>query len=171
MIRTGIFGGSFNPIHQGHIAVADFFYHSKILDEIWFVVSPQNPLKRPNDLEDAATRLQEVKAAVKDYPQFKVSDIEFALPRPSYMAQTLKTLSQEYPDRCFSLIIGGDNLDIFSAWKDSDYILQNYDILVYPRPGYGNRVPTEWKRVHLFEEARMMDISSTQIRENKKKQL
>lgn len=99
------------------------------------------------------------------YPYLQVCDIEFSLPRPSYMAQSLQALQERYPQRNFSLIIGGDNLDCFERWKDYRYILDNFDVLVYPRPGYSNRVPQDWTRVRLFEDASLMDISSTQLRQ------
>ena len=165
MIRTGIFGGSFHPLHYGHIAVADYFYHSGLLDEVWFMVSPLNPFTQGQPLAGARQRLEQVRQALKDYPQFKVCDIELQLPRPSYTTQTLQALSEKYPDRVFSLIIGGDNLDKFARWKDYEYILAHYDILVYPRPGATNKVPEGWDRVRLFADAPQMDISSTQIRE------
>ncbi len=165
MIRTGIFGGSFNPLHYGHIAVAEYFHRSGWLDEIWFVVSPQNPLKKAEDLADAEERFQQVKKALAEYPYFQVSDIEFQLPRPSYMANTLRELEKRYPEREFSLIIGGDNLDHFQQWRESDFLLKNFDILVYPRPGSRCQVPETWTRVHVFDEAPQMDIPPTQIRQ------
>ncbi len=165
LLRTGIFGGSFNPLHVGHIAIGEYFHRSGLLDEVWFVVSPQNPLKDKSVLNNAEERLEDCRRALQAYPQLKVSDVEFQLPRPSYMAQTLKHLQAQYPDRVFSLIIGGDNLEHFERWKDHHYILDNYDILVYPRPGSANKVPQEWKRVRLFENVTLMNISSTQIRE------
>ena len=164
-IRTGIFGGSFNPIHYGHLAVGDFFYHSGLLDEVWFVVSPHNPLKQAEDLADARERLAQVQAALAAYPYLKVSDIELDLPRPSYMSATLRELERRYPQRTFSLIIGSDNLENFVRWHDFQYLIGHYDILVYPRPGYRNEVPVGWKRVRLFREAPQMDVSSTRIRE------
>lgn len=165
LLRTGIFGGSFNPIHSGHIAIAEYFYRSGLLDEVWLVVSPQNPLKDESVQDNAEQRLQACREVLKDKPYLKISDIEFQLPRPSYMAQTLKSLQERHPDRVFSLIIGGDNLDHFERWKDYPYILEHFDVLVYPRPGSKNQVPPAWKRVRLFEDVDLMDISSTQIRE------
>lgn len=167
MIRTGIFGGSFYPIHYGHIAVADYFHRSGLLDEIWFVVSPLNPFKQNRLLSVAEDRLREVSEVLKDHPCFRVCDIELRLPRPSYTSRTLRVLSEQYPDRVFSLIIGGDNLDKFARWKDYEYILANYDVLVYPRPGASNKVPEGWDRVRLFADAPQMDISSTRIRQSR----
>lgn len=164
-MRTGVFGGSFNPIHSGHIAIANYFYHSGLLDEVWLLVSPQNPLKDSHLADNAAQRLEDCRRAIVPYPYLQVCDIEFSLPRPSYMAQSLQALQERYPQRNFSLIIGGDNLDCFERWKDYRYILDNFDVLVYPRPGYSNRVPQDWTRVRLFEDASLMDISSTQLRQ------
>lgn len=169
MIRTGIFGGSFHPIHYGHIAVADYFHRSGLLDEVWFVVSPLNPLKQDHVMSGAEERLEQVRQALKDYPWLQVCDIELRLPRPSYTTQTLQALSENYPDRIFSLIIGGDNLDKFAHWKNYEYILAHYDILVYPRPGATNKVPEGWDRVRLFADAPQMDISSTLIRQGLRK--
>lgn len=169
MLRTGIFGGSFNPLHSGHIAIGEYFYRSGSLDEVWFVVSPQNPLKDSNILAQAETRLEDCRKALEAYPHLQVSDVEFHLPRPSYMAQTLQHLQKQHPDREFSLIIGGDNLDHFQRWKDYRFLLDNFDILVYPRPGSRNIVPADWKRVRLFNDAPQMSISSTEIRKNKNK--
>lgn len=168
MRTIGIYGGSFNPVHSGHIAVAEQCLRQGPLDELWFVVSPQNPLKNAEELEDAQGRLQEVREALKHRPEFYVSDIEFRLPRPSYMALTLKTLQERYPEDRFVLVIGGDNLDVFEQWKDYTYLLEHYDILVYPRPGCHNTVPPEWKRVRMIQ-APLMDISSTQIRAERQK--
>ena len=164
MIRTGIFGGSFNPIHQGHIAIGNYFYNSGLLDEVWFVVSPQNPVKKAEDLADAGERLARVTAQLKAWPWLKASDIEMQLPRPSYMANTLRELEKRYPDRVFTLIIGGDNLEHFRCWREADFLLEHYDIFVYPRPGYDATIPEGWNRVRVFNDVKQMDISSTAIR-------
>lgn len=162
-VRTGYFGGSFNPIHEGHIRLAEFLLSSGLLDEVWFVVSPQNPLKATADPSDAAKRLMGVRKAIANRPGMLASDFECSLPVPSYTVDCLKTASVCFPDRAFVLIIGGDNLDVFTRWKDHGYLLENFDILVYPRPGATNRVPEGWNRVTVLD-APMMDISSTQIR-------
>ncbi len=167
MIRTGIFGGSFHPLHEGHIALADYFYRSGLLDEVWFVVSPQNPMKKAEDLSDAQQRLEAARLKLAPYPQFQVCDIELELPRPSYMSNTLRALGERYPERVFSLIIGGDNLDCFANWHESQWIRDRFDVLVYPRPGCANRVPDGWTRVRMFDDAPQMAISSTDIREHR----
>ncbi|MDD3431685.1 MAG: nicotinate (nicotinamide) nucleotide adenylyltransferase [Bacteroidales bacterium] len=163
MKRIGIFGGTFDPIHYGHISVAEHALRQAGLDELWFVVSPHNPLKNEEGIKEAGQRLLEARKALTDFPEFKVSDIEFDLPRPSYMAQTLRTLQNKYPNDNFVLIIGGDNLEVFEQWKDYRFLLANYDILVYPRSGSANRVPDEWTRISMLD-APLMDVSSTQIR-------
>lgn len=168
-IRTALFGGSFNPIHEGHLALADHVLQQGLADEVWFVVSPLNPLKPTADPADAFERLEWVREALKNHPGCFASDIEFNLPLPSYSVQTLRLAVSKYPSRQFLLLIGGDNLDVFTQWKDYRYLLENFDILVYPRPGATNQVPAGWNRVQILN-APMMDISSTEIRGHKKEQ-
>jgi len=163
-IRTGYFGGSFNPIHEGHIRLADFICRKGMVDEVWFVVSPKNPLKPTADPKDAQQRFQEVQQALSAYPALIASDFEFNLPIPSYTADNLRKAVLMYPKHEFILIIGGDNLDVFEQWKEYQYLLNQFDILVYPRNGASNRIPSGWQRVTLLD-APLMDISSTQIRE------
>ena len=162
-IRTAFFGGSFNPIHEGHLALAKFLSDNKLADEIWFVVSPKNPLKETADPDDAEIRYKRVVAALKDMPFCSASDIEFNLPIPSYTIDTLRYAELNFPEREFILLIGGDNLDVFEKWKDYQYILNHYDILVYPRIGATNTVSPDWHRVTILD-APMMDISSTELR-------
>ncbi|MDP4276286.1 MAG: nicotinate (nicotinamide) nucleotide adenylyltransferase [Bacteroidota bacterium] len=162
-IRTGFFGGSFNPIHKGHLGLADFILQQGYVDEVWFVVSPKNPLKATADPADARQRLLAVRTALQDHPHTFASDIEFNRPVPSYTVDTLRYAESTFPGREFVLIIGGDNLDLFTQWKDYDYLLQHHDILVYPRTGASNTVPQGWNRVTLLN-APHMDISSTQLR-------
>lgn len=163
-IRTGFFGGSFNPIHSGHLGLADYLLSNNLLDEIWFVVSPKNPLKPNADPVDAYERLDDVKKAIIGHSGCTASDLEFDLPLPSFTVDTLRHASLLYPERDFILVIGGDNLDIFEEWKEYEYLLRNYDIIVYPRPGATNRIPVGWSRVIMLE-APLMDISSTELRE------
>jgi len=162
-IRTALFGGSFNPIHEGHLALADHVLRQGLADEVWFVVSPLNPLKPTADPADALFRLEGVQNAIMGHPGCFASDIEFSLPLPSYSAYTLRFAVAMYPERTFLLLIGGDNLDVFTQWKDYQYLLVNFDILVYPRSGATNQVPEGWNRVQMLN-APMMDISSTEIR-------
>ena len=134
MIKTGIYGGSFNTIHNGHIALAQHIMQQAGLDEIWFVVSPQNPLKPSSALLDDSLRLDMVRKALEPYPGLVASDVEFSLPRPSYMWHTLQSLTH-FTDRSFSLIIGADNWECFDRWYRAADIVAHYSIVVYPREG------------------------------------
>lgn len=164
MIRTGIFGGSFNPIHNGHINLAQHILQCGEVDEIWLMVSPHNPLKESTSLWDENFRLQMAQAATADCENIYASDFEFHLFRPNYTWRTLQELEKAYPKRSFSLIIGADNWLVFEKWANHKTILQNYPILIYPREGYPIQIqslPTGVK----FIEAPLFPWSSTQIRE------
>lgn len=163
-IRTCLFGGSFNPVHEGHLTLADTVLQQGLADEVWFVVSPRNPLKPTAEASDAFQRLEEVRHALLNHPGCMASDLEFDLPLPSYSVQTLRKAVANFPSREFLLLIGGDNLDVFTQWKDYSFLLDNFDILVYPRPGASNLVPAGWKRVKMLK-GPLMDVSSTQIRQ------
>lgn len=163
-IRTGIFGGSFNPIHIGHLALANYLCEYNEVDELWFLISPHNPLKEQTTLWDDHLRLELVKSAIADYPRFHASDFEFHLPRPSYTIHTLNALREAYPAREFTLIIGADNWELFPRWHKSEEILANYPVLIYPRPGHAidkRRLPSSVKAV----DTPLLDISSTFIRQ------
>ncbi len=134
---TGIFGGTFNPIHNGHVALARTLLDGAGLDEVWFVVSPQNPWKQNHALLDDEKRLEMVQAALEGEACMTASDYEFRLPRPSYMWHTLQSMSRDYPDREFVLLIGGDNWDGFDRWYHYEDILANYRVVVYPRANAG----------------------------------
>ena len=129
--RVGYFGGSFNPIHEGHIRLAKYLLSSGLVDEVWFVVSPQNPLKATADPSDAAIRLAEVRRVLARYSGMYASDFECTLPVPSYTVDCLKAATTRYDYNDFVLVIGGDNLDVFTQWKDYAYLLEHFDILVY----------------------------------------
>ncbi len=164
-LKTGIFGGSYNPIHIGHLALANYLCEFGDLDEIWFMVSPQNPFKKNQQMLDDHFRLEMVEAAITDYPRFKACDVEFQLPRPSYTAHTLEHLAKHYPEREFTLIIGADNWNSFDRWREPEKILAHHHILIYPRPGYPvdeNNLP---ENVRLMPTPQM-DISSTFIRDS-----
>lgn len=164
MIRTGIYGGSFNPIHTGHLTLGKLLREQGLVDELWFLVSPLNPFKQTtNDLLDDQARLQLVQLAVRNEPQLQVSDFEMHLPRPSYMVHTLEKLREAYPDREFVLVIGADNWLRFDQWYESEEILNHHLILVYPRPGYEIDPSTLPDGVTLVDTP-LIDISSTQIR-------
>lgn len=135
-MRIGLFGGSFNPIHNGHVALGRKMLSAAALDEVWYMVSPQNPLKAASsDLAPEDVRLQLVQAALDDEPGLKASDYEFHLPRPSYTWSTLHHLQKDYPGAEFVLIIGGDNWECFDRWAHYEDILRNYEVVVYPRQG------------------------------------
>lgn len=135
MLQTGIFGGTFNPVHNGHVELARRLLRIARLDEVWFVVSPQNPFKRAMHLLDDNIRLEMVRLALLDEPRMTACDYEFSLPRPSYMWHTLQAMSRDYPDRRFTLLIGADNWARFDEWYAARDILAHYPIVVYPRKG------------------------------------
>ena len=163
MVRTGIFGGSFNPIHNGHIQLVRQLREAAKLDEVWLMVSPQNPLKQQAGLLADDLRLQMAQKALVDDPNICVSDYEFHLPRPSYTWNTLQNLEQDYPDREFVLLIGGDNWERFSRWYRADDIISNYQLVVYPRRGSDIDLESLPPSVTVVE-AELLDISSTDIR-------
>ena len=164
MMRIGVYGGSFNPIHNGHIALARQFLTAVGLDEVWFVVSPQNPFKVNDALLDDEKRLQLVRRALQNEPQMKACDVEFYLPKPSYMWNTLQQLSSTYADCEFVLLIGGDNWTSFSRWYHADDILSHYQIAVYPRRDNPVDAAALPPNVQLVQ-AELLDISSTDIRQ------
>ena len=189
MRSIGIYGGSFNPVHFGHVGLAKWVIENTDLDELWLMVSPNNPLKPANLLAPEGERLAAVSKAVKDIPHVKASDFEFSLPRPSYTANTLRELQKAYPDAEFTLIIGEDNVAIFDRWREYEFILANFRIFVYPRrenlsddgqtakrsnsPQDG--LTTQWsnsvavKDIRYLSGAPLFDISSTQIRNQQAK--
>lgn len=162
-IKTGIYGGSFNPIHNGHIALARHLLQEAELDEIWFVVSPQNPFKVQQQLLDDDKRLLLVRKALAPYPQLVASDFEFSLPRPSYMWHTLQGMSAQWPDRELHLIIGADNWLCFDRWYHADDIRSTYPIIIYPRQGYDIVSSTLPQGVRLVNTP-LYNVSSTEIR-------
>jgi len=163
--RIGIFSGSFNPIHLGHVGLGEYLIEKQLVDEVWFVVSPCNPLKNQSDLLDEYIRLDMVILAIGNHPRFKASDIEFTMPIPSYSIDTLHELTRLHPDCEFKLIIGSDNALVFDQWKDYRQLLDEYPVLVYPRTGYDfARVATVYPQMQLLSSP-LFDISSTQIRE------
>tara|TARA_B110000483_G_scaffold224767_1_gene283860 strand:- start:173 stop:784 length:612 start_codon:yes stop_codon:yes gene_type:complete len=133
MKKIGLFFGTYNPIHVGHLVIANHLANYTELDEVWLVVSPQNPLKKKASLLQDYHRLAMVRVAIEDNPKLKVSDIEFSLPKPSYTSNTLAHINEKYPDYSFALIMGEDNLRTFHKWKNYQEILKNNQIYVYPR--------------------------------------
>ncbi|WP_293669722.1 nicotinate (nicotinamide) nucleotide adenylyltransferase [uncultured Parabacteroides sp.] len=166
-LKTGIFSGSFNPVHIGHLALANWLCEFAGLDELWFVITPHNPLKKRDDLMDDRLRLELVEAAIAGYPKFKASDFEFSLPQPTYTIDTLRALEKTYPDRQFHFIMGADNWAFIKRWKESDQLISNYPILVYPRKGYEIQIPSDIPSIRKVD-APLMEISSTFIRESLK---
>lgn len=164
IISTGIFGGSFNPIHNGHIAIAGRLLESVGLDEIWFVVSPQNPFKRGMRLLDDPLRLDIARMAVAGELGMEVCDYEFRLPRPSYMWNTLSRMSADMPDRRFTLLIGADNWLRFGEWHEHERILDRYPVVIYPRRGCVVDLSSLPHGVTLAD-VPLLDVSSTDIRE------
>lgn len=163
MKRTALFFGSFNPIHVGHLIIANTMLQHEGIDEVWLVVSPQNPLKERSTLLADHHRLQMVQRAIDDNYRLRVCDIEMHLPIPSYTVVTLAALAEKYPDREFSLIMGGDNLATFDRWRNYQHIIENHKIYVYPRPSY-DHLPLASHRNVTVVDVPMMDISSSFIR-------
>ena len=178
-MKIGIYGGSFNPIHFGHTGLAQWVVNNTDLDEVWLMVSPNNPLKDASILADEQKRLAAAKEAIGDGrlasgKRIIVSDFEFTLPRPNYTANTLRELQKQYPQHEFTLIIGEDNLEIFPKWREHTYLLENFRILVYPRKGSKKSVEqmmqelgtAHIKEVQLLANAPYFEISSTELRKN-----
>lgn len=162
--EVGLYFGSFNPIHMGHMAIANYLVEFTELDEFWFVVTPQNPHKEKKNLLNDYDRLEMVGLAVEGDDRLQVSDIEFFLPKPSYTIDTLAYLKDRHPNKQFKILMGSDNLQNFHKWKNSDAIVQNYGVVVYPRHGFDISAIPRHKNIIVAEEAPMMEISSSFIR-------
>ena len=181
-MRIGIYSGSFNPVHFGHVGLAKWVIEHTDLDELWLLVTPNNPLKEAGSLAPEQERLAAVREAIQDIPGLVASDFEFSLPRPSYTANTLRELQKKYPEHEFTLIIGEDNISIFDRWREYEYILANFRVFVYPRRGsllgeaglLAKRSFSETvfgampvKELKFLSEAPLFDISSTAIRRSR----
>ena len=164
-MKIGLFFGSFNPIHIGHLAIANYMVEYTDLDKVWFVVSPHNPLKKKNTLLADHHRLQMVHAAIEDDNRFKASDIEFKLPQPSYTIDTLTYLHEKYPETEFVVIMGSDGLATFEKWKNYQELIEHYQRYVYPRPGTDPDLLKTLENGKVVD-APLMDICSTFIRES-----
>lgn len=162
--RTGLYGGSFNPIHNGHIAIARQMTEKAGLDEVWFMVSPQNPLKERDTLLDDARRLEMAHTALEGETRLKACDYEFSLPRPSYTWHTLQALWRDYPEREFVLMIGADNWAHFGRWYHAEDIMRTCEMLIYPRRGYDIDTQSLPAGVRLIDTG-LYDVSSTEIRQ------
>ena len=166
-MKIGLYFGTFNPIHIGHLIIANHMAEHSDLDQIWLVVTPHNPHKQKNTLLDDYHRLHMVHLATEDFPKIKPSDIEFKLPQPNYTINTLVHLQEKHPDYEFSLIMGEDNLNSFHKWKNYEAILQHHHIYVYPRLHSGE-INTQFEnhpKIHKIS-APVVELSSTFIREN-----
>ena len=164
-MKIGIFSGSFNPIHLGHTRLAAFIRQQAGLDEVWLMVSPNNPLKAASGLMDEKLRYHLAQLATAELEGIRPSDFEFHLPKPSYTIHTLEQLTAAYPQHQFSLIIGSDNMAIFHKWKDWQRILALYPIIVYPREGDDLAALKQlYPMMHVIEGAPLLNISATEIR-------
>ena len=164
-MRIGLFFGSFNPIHLGHTALAEYILAHSDLEQIWLVLSPNNPLKDASTLLPEIFRLELAKLALKNHPDIIPCDREFSLPKPSYTVNTLRALSKEYPEHTFTLIMGSDNMARFDRWREYEYILNHYPIIVYPRQGDDIQALQERFPEMQVIDAPLLDISATDIRE------
>ena len=163
MKQVGLYFGSFNPIHVGHLIIANAMLENSNLDEVWFVVSPQNPFKEQRELLPDYHRLAMVRRAIDDNYRMKACDVEMHLPIPSYTVVTLTHLADQYPDHRFCLLMGSDNLDHFDRWRNYQYILEHYNIKVYPRPGHLSSPFLQHPSVEVVA-CPLMEISSSYIR-------
>ncbi len=165
-MRIGIFGGSFDPIHIGHAIIAQHIIGSGLVDRLWFMVSPVNPLKAGKERQVADTdRLRMVEMVSRPMEGVETSAFEFTMPRPSYTIDTLNALQAKFPDDEFYLVTGGDNWQIFDKWRNSEEILAKYHLLIYPRLGYEVIIPEDLKDRVTLVDAPIIELSSTQIRE------
>lgn len=167
MRKTGLFFGTFNPIHIGHLIVAQFFLNETDLDEIWFVITPKSPFKQKEKITDDRQRLYMVQLAIEGVDGLRASDVEFGMPKPNYTVKTLEKLRALYPDRSFVLLMGADNIKNFKKWKDYEQILAHHSIYIYPRP-FVRLDASEAELGKYFENAPAIDISSTYIRDSLK---
>ena len=163
-VEIGLYFGSFNPIHIGHLAIANYMVEFTRLDQLWFVVSPHNPHKKKETLLDNYQRLEMVHRAVENDNRFRASNIEFNLPVPSYTVDTLAYLSDQFPNYRFKIIMGSDNLESFHKWKNYQTIVENYGVIVYERPGFDKTTVDFHSNITLLKGVPLMEISSSFIR-------
>lgn len=166
MKKIGLFFGSFNPIHIGHLILANYILENSDMDELWFVVSPQNPFKDKKSLLTDHNRLDMVQLAVKNYPKMRASNVEFSLPKPSYTIDTLTYLKEKHPNYSFALIMGKDNLDSLPKWKNAEKLMSDYQIIVYPRTFEGEKKDSEYLQHENISmvNAPIIELSATEIR-------
>jgi nicotinate-nucleotide adenylyltransferase len=163
-MKVGLFFGSFNPIHNGHLVIAEFMATQTDLEEVWFVVSPHNPLKNKKSLANDYDRLAWVQDAIADNLNLKASSIEFNLPQPSFTIVTLSVLKEKFPDKKFHLIMGGDSLLSLPKWKNADILMRDFPIYVFTRPEYDTTPLEDNQNIRIFKEVPQMNISASYIR-------
>jgi len=166
-MKIGLFFGSYNPIHIGHLIIANYMANHTHLDQVWLVVSPHNPLKEKSDLINMYDRLEMAKLATENAENIRVSDVELKLPQPSYTIDTLAYLHEKYPEHQFSLIMGSDNLVSLKKWKNYELILRDYHVHIYPRPGYANQEFADHPSITITQTP-LMELSATFIRKSVK---
>lgn len=162
-MKVGLFFGTFNPVHIGHLIIADYFAQNTDVDQVWFVISPQSPFKQKSSLLDEKHRFYMVNIAVEDNPKLKASNIEFHLPKPGYTIDTLTYLKEKYPEHSFVLLMGSDNLESFPKWKNCEAILAEHALYVYKRPGFSETPVVLKGDIRVFD-VPLLDISATYIR-------
>lgn len=163
-MKIGLYFGSFNPIHNGHLIIAQHVLNNVDLDQIWFVVSPQNPFKPSKTLLNEYDRLNLVQIAIIDNPNFKTSDIEFKLPKPSYTIDSLTYLKEKYPNNDYAVIVGGDSYQNIHKWKNSELLLSENKVIVYARPGFEIEQDENKKNIQFLTDVPLLNISATYIR-------
>lgn len=161
-MKIGLYFGSFNPVHVGHLIIVNHILNESELEKIWFIVSPLNPFKDSHNLMNEYDRLHLVKKAIEEDPRLKASDIEFSLPKPSYTVHTLAYLKEKYPDHSFSIIMGSDSFQNLGKWKNPETLIENYPIIIYKRPGFD--VNNKLNANITIMDAPLLEISSTHIR-------
>ena len=167
-MKIGIFPGSYNPVHIGHLALANYIVEYGEFDEIWFLITPHNPLKNKSELIDQELRLEWLEKSIGDYPKFRTCTIEWEMPQPTYTINTLQKLRIMFPEHVFELIIGSDNWETIHRWKDYQTILKNFKTWIYPRLGTG-KIIFNHPNVRMIKGAPKMEISSTFIRKSMRK--
>ncbi|MES2331718.1 MAG: nicotinate (nicotinamide) nucleotide adenylyltransferase [Bacteroidota bacterium] len=163
-MKIGLYFGSFNPIHTGHLIVASYVANHTEMQQVWFIVSPQNPLKPSSVLLNEYHRLHLVRLAVEDDLRLKASEVEFKLPRPSFTIDTLTYLQEKYPQHEFSIIMGSDSFQNLPKWKNFEQLIKNYSFIIYKRPGF--EVKETWNASVTILDAPMLQLSATEIRDN-----
>jgi len=162
-MQIGLYFGSFNPIHNGHLIIANHILNETELDKMWFVISPQNPFKPSSSLLNEYDRLHLVQKAIEGDDRLRASEIEFSLPKPSYTIHTLTYLREKYPDYSFKIIMGSDSFQNIEKWKNADVLIQNYEFIIYKRPGF--EIKNSFDATIYIMNAPLLEISATYIRE------